>query len=104
MSASSAHYFVSERWVGSVTKRLRFTWAGQEVGTTRAEVVRQILADELSPYQILEVIPDEQIINDVTKDIAQDVKEAVLDRGEGFPDFLVDFVERHTPGFVRRAA
>lgn len=99
--ASPVHYFIVERWTDA-EKRRHETWAQQEVGTTRKEVFQQIVDEELAPCQILEVIPDEQVINDITRDIASDLKEYFAN--EGVPPRLVDFIESNTVGFVRRAA
>lgn len=98
---SQAHYFISERWTGQSFGQRYHTWASQDVGTTRKEVFQQIVDEELAPCQILEVIPDEQVINDITRDIASDLKEYFAN--EGVPPRLVDFIESNTVGFVRDA-
>lgn len=79
----------------------------QTVGdyTTRRDVVNGIANDDITDaFQIWEVIPDEQIVNEITADIASDLREHYAIQGEGVPDHAVDFIEAHTVGFVARAA
>ena len=90
--------FLQGQWVNHILPQI----VGEY--TSRRDVVRGLVKDDLSDVvRIVEVIEDENVVNDITKDIAWDVLDA-LDRSEPCPERLVDFIESNTVGFVRRAA
>jgi len=70
--------------------------------TSRRDVVRGIISGEIRglPYEIIEVIGDEQVVENITASVAEQVRDHFVD---GVPERLVDFVESNTPGLVRAA-
>ena len=94
----TASTFLQGRWVNHILPQI----VGEY--TSRRDVVRGLVGDDLSDVvRIVEVIEDENVVNDITKDIAADVRDAIP-QGEPCPEYLVDFIESNTVGFVRRAA
>lgn len=89
--------FLQGQWVNHILPQL----VGEY--TSRRDVVRGLVKDDLADVvRIVEVIADEQVVTDITKDIAQQVRDALPD--DGCPEHLVDFLEANLPGIVRRAA
>lgn len=94
----TARTFLQGQWVNHILPQI----VGEY--TSRRDVVRGIVGDDLADVvRIVEVIADEQVISDITREIALSVLDA-LDRSEPCPERLVDFIESNCSGFVRRAA
>lgn len=71
--------------------------------TTRRDVVWGVVRGDIEdPHQIFECFADESVINDVTADIAADVREHYA--VDGVPHRLVDWIESNTVGLVKREA
>lgn len=94
----TARTFLQGQWVNHILPQI----VGEY--TSRRDVVRGIVGDDLADVvRIVEVIADEQVVSDITKDIAKQVRDALPD-ADGCPEYLVDFLEANLPGIVRVAA
>lgn len=97
-----ALYFVEENHGPKIGRAFREL---DRDSNSRTQVLRDIVGGQIeAPVCVLEVIADEHVVNDITSEIASEVREILTRIGEPCPERLVDFIERHTVGFVRRAA